>query len=82
MVEAPVWSRYFKTTDDAGNPTSANHTSFADVRVLGMYTGISEDMSTAIQFGLKLPTRPFNQSLMEGDTQIGSEATDLPLGGC
>jgi hypothetical protein len=81
MVEAPVWNRYFKTTDDAGNPASVNHTSFADVRVLGMYTGISEDMSTAIQFGLKLPTGPFNQSLMDRDTQIGSGTTDLLLGG-
>lgn len=81
MVEAPVWNRYFKTTDDAGSLTSVNHTSLADVRVLGMYTGISEDMSTAIEFGLKLPTGPFNQSLLDRDTQIGSGTTDLLLGG-
>ncbi len=80
-VEAPVWNRYFETTDDSGSPASVNHTSFADVRVLGMYTGISEDMSTAIQFGLKLPTGSFNQSLMDRDTQIGSGTTDLILGG-
>lgn len=81
MVEAPIWNRYFKTTNDAGGLASVNHTSIADVRVMGMYTGISENMSTAIQFGLKLPTGPFNQSLMDRDTQIGSGTTDLLLGG-
>ena len=81
MVEAPVWNRYFKTIDDAGNPASVTHTSLGDLRLLGMYTGISEDMSTAVQFGLKLPTGPFNQSLMDRDTQIGSGTTDLLLGG-
>jgi hypothetical protein len=81
MVEAPVWNRYFETMDDAGSLASVSHTSLADLRVMGMYTGISEDMSTAIQFGLKLPTGPFNQSLMDRDTQIGSGTTDLLLGG-
>jgi len=81
MVEAPVWNRYFRTIDDGGNSASANHTAFGDVRVLGMYTGISEDMSTGIQFGLKLPTGSYNQSLLDRDTQIGTGTTDLLLGG-
>jgi len=81
MLEIPAWNRYFQTTDDAGNLASVIHTSLADIRVLGMYTGISEDMSTAIEFGLKLPTGPYNQSLMDRDTQIGTGTTDLLLGG-
>ena len=80
IVEAPVRNRYFET-NDAGNQASVNRTSLADIRVLGMYTGISEDTSTAIQFGLKLPTGSFNQSLRDGDTQIGSGTIDLFLGG-
>ncbi|HUI30331.1 MAG TPA: hypothetical protein VLX91_08940 [Candidatus Acidoferrales bacterium] len=80
IIEAPVWNRYFETTDDGGGLASVKHISPADVRVMGMYTGISEDMSTAIQFGLKLPTGPFNQSLLDRDTQIGSGTTDLLLG--
>ncbi len=79
-VEVPVWDRYFRTVDD-GSVASADHRALGDVRVTGMYTGLSEDMSTGIQFGLKLPTGPFNQSLLDRDTQIGTGTTDLLLGG-
>ena len=81
MVEAPFWNRYFKTTSDDGEFSSVNHFSVADVRLMGIYTGISEDMSIGVQFGLKLPTGPYNQSLLDRDTQIGSGTTDLLLGG-
>lgn len=81
MVEAPVWNRFFNTTADDGTPASVNHLAFADVRLTGLYTGISEDMSTGIQFGLKLPTGPYNLSLLDRDTQIGTGTTDLLLGG-
>ena len=79
-IEAPLWSRYFKTTDDEGGMASVNHEALGDIRVMGMYTGLSSDMLTGIQFGLKLPTGPFNQSLMDRDTQIGSGTTDGLLG--
>jgi hypothetical protein len=81
VVEAPVWNRYFRTMADDGRIASATHTSFGDVRLMGMYTGLSEDMSTGLQFGLKLPTGAFNQSLLDRDTQIGTGTTDLLLGG-
>ena len=81
MAEAPVWDRFFRTTDDDGNIVSANHTSFGDVRLMGMYTGLSEDMSTGVEVGAKLPTGPFNESLLDRDTQIGTGTTDLLLGG-
>ena len=81
MVETPVWNRYFRTTEDDGNSALATHTSFGDVRLMGMYTGLSEDMSTGLQFGLKLPTGPIHESLLDRDTQIGTGTTDLLLGG-
>jgi len=81
MAEAPVWNRFFKTTDDDGNIVSATHTSFGDVRLMGVYTGLSEDMSTGIQLGVKLPTGPFSESLLDRDTQIGTGTTDLLVGG-
>ena len=81
MVEGPVWNRYFRTIGDDGSLASATHTSFGDVRLMGMYTGLSEDMSMGLQFGLKLPTGSFNESLLDRDTQIGTGTTDLLLGG-
>ena len=49
-VDIPVWDRYFVTTDDDGITASAQHTTLADIRVMGMYTGLSEDMSTGLIF--------------------------------
>jgi len=81
MVEAPLWDRYFRTTDGNGNFATVTHTSFGDVRLTGIYSGLSDDMSTGIQFGFKLPTGPFDESLLDRDTQIGTGTTDLLLGG-
>jgi len=80
-VEAPVWDRYYRTIDDANIIASVDHGALGDVRVTGMYTGLSADMSTGIQLGLKLPTGPFNQSLLDRDTQIGTGTTDILFGG-
>jgi len=80
-IDAPAWDRYFHTTLDDGSLASVTHSSFGDVRVMGMYTGLSDDMSTGLQFGVKLPTGSFDQSLMDRDTQIGTGTTDLLLGG-
>ena len=81
MGQFPYWDRYFNTTDDLGTPISVDHKSIGDIRVLGMYTGFSPDMSTALLFGLKLPTGPTNLSIMDRDTQIGTGTTDFLLGG-
>ena len=81
MAKIPYGDRYFKTTDDNGNIVSVDHKSLSDVRLMGMYTGFSPDMSTALLFGLKLPTGPYHLSLMDRDTQPGTGTTDLLLGG-
>jgi hypothetical protein len=80
MVEAPVWSRHFATTDENGLPASFSHASIGDVRVRGVYAGLSGDMSTGLTFGFKLPTGPFNSPDFDRDTQIGTGSTDLLLG--
>ncbi len=81
MIEIPVWDRFFTAADDNEDIASIEHTSIADIRIMGIYTGLSEDMSTGILFGLKLPTGPFNLSLLDRDTQIGTGTTDLVMGG-
>ncbi len=81
MVEAPLWDRYYSSFGEDGSVGSVTHMAFGDVRVTGMYTGLSEDMSIGLQFGLKLPSGAFHQSQLDRDTQVGTGTTDLLLGG-
>jgi len=79
-VEVPYWTRSFNTTGDAGNYVSFHHASWGDVRVRGIYSGFSEDMSTGITYGLKLPTGDSRYAHFDRDTQIGTGSTDWLLG--
>ena len=80
QVEIPVVNRTF---DSAGNATSLNWTGLGDIRLKGIYTGFSEDLSSGLTFGLKLPTGSYNRGadVVDRDTQIGTGSTDLLLGG-
>jgi hypothetical protein len=82
QVEIPVVNRTF---DAAGNSASLNWTGLGDIRLKGIYTGFSEDLSSGLTFGVKLPTGSDNHTDPLGDidrdTQIGSGSTDILLGG-
>lgn len=80
MVEVPYWIRLFRTTGDNGGINAFNHANFGDVRVYGMYTGLSEDMSTGLLAGFKLPTGDHTYARFDRDTSIGTGSTDLLLG--
>lgn len=93
MAMVPVWHRSF-TTDVNGSPgiTDASQAvtpnlqnqtvnALSDIRVEGMYTGFSPDMSSGLTFGLKLPTGAYNETLMDRDTAPGTGTTDVLLGG-
>jgi len=80
MAELPYTDRYFKTTGDDGNIQAFQHSAIGDVRIEGMYTGFSEDMSTGIRFGVKLASGDFTYPNFDRDTSIGSGSTDLLLG--
>ncbi len=80
MAEVPYWFRHFKTTGDNGNIESFNHGNFGDVRIEGRYTGFSEDMSTGVLGGVKLPSGDWHYRHFDRDTQIGTGSTDLLLG--
>ena len=80
MAEVPVTSR-FVTTDDGAGPESVRHTGLGDVRVMGVYSGFSKDMSTGLLFGLKLPTGDYTSAGFDRDVGIGSGTTDSILGG-
>lgn len=82
-VEVPYWNRTFKTTTDfpaAGDMQTFNHDALGDIRVKGIYSGFSGDMSTGVTFGLKLATGDFTYPNLDRDSSIGTGSTDLLLG--
>ena len=81
QVDIPYVSRHFETADpDSGTIGSFDHGSLGDIRVKGYYTGFSEDLSSGLSFGLKLPTGDTHASNFDFDTQNGTGSTDLLLG--
>ena len=79
MAEVPVWNRYFKTDDGLGID-SFEHAALGDIRLMGIYSGFSDDMSTGIKFGVKLATGDWKYPNFDRDTEIGTGSTDLLLG--
>ncbi len=55
--------------------------SVGDIRVNAIYSGFSDDMSSGITFGLKLPTAQDNARNVERNMQIGTGSTDFLIGG-
>lgn len=93
-VEIPYAYRSFSTLNNpnlngniysGGTPVTVKWWSLGDVRLHGIYTGFSEDMSSGIDFGVKLPTGNFTQEDSGGDidrdSEIGTGSTDILLGG-
>jgi hypothetical protein len=80
MAEVPYTQRHF-VTEDGGVLGTFDHGSLGDIRLMGVYSGFSPDMSTGVIFGVKLPTGDFKYPNFDRDTEIGSGSTDLLLGG-
>ena len=78
---APVIDRNnVSIDDDTGDEASNSHIGLGDVRVQGIYSGLSPDMSTGLTFGLKLPTGDTDDIGFDRDSAIGTGSTDLLLG--
>ncbi len=63
-IEIPYAYRSFKTVTanpdvPPGTVTKIDWGSLGDIRLKGVYTGFSEDMSSGIDFGLRIPTGNF-----------------------
>ena len=80
MVQVPFVDRRF-TTDDGDGRQSFRHAGLGDVRLTGVYSGFSPDMSTGITFGVKLPTGGFDHMGFDRDIELGTGTTNLTLGG-
>ncbi|MGH8373072.1 MAG: hypothetical protein ACRETO_10085 [Gammaproteobacteria bacterium] len=79
-VEVPYWDRLFITTLDSGGTGGFHHAALGDIRLLGMYTGFSADLSSGLLFGLKLPTGDYTYPNFDRDTSIGTGSTDAIVG--
>jgi hypothetical protein len=79
QVEVPYWQRRFVTADD-GAVGAFTHSALGDLRLRAAYIGFSDDLSTGITFGMKLPTGDSSYAHFDPDTQIGTGSTDLLLG--
>lgn len=78
-VEVPVWNRAF-TTDTGSGIATFRHGALGDIRVTGIYTGLSDDRTTGVIFGVKLPTGDFRYAGFDRDTEIGTGSTDALFG--
>jgi len=80
MAELPYTERSQVSTD-SGSLEKTDHSSLGEVRLMGVYSGFSPDMSTGVVFGVKLPTGDHNFAGFDTDVEIGSGSTDIILGG-
>lgn len=79
-IRLPYMTRQTKIMSEEGEINSTRTNSLGDVRINGIYSGFSSDMSSGITFGLKLPTGETNARGLERNIQIGTGSTDLILG--
>jgi len=80
VAEIPVSNRTFKNDTGDGSTDTFHHAALGDIRLMGIYSGLSDDMSTGVIFGVKLPTGDFRYPNLDRDTEIGSGSTDLLIG--
>ena len=80
-IAVPYQVRHFKTQDsDTGDINHFSSNDLGDVRLQAIYSGLFDDMSSGITFGIKLPTGQFTTPGFDRDTEIGSGSTDMLIG--
>jgi hypothetical protein len=80
LTEFPFEDRTFRVLGEQEEVEQFDHFGLGDVRIKGIYTGFSPDLSSGLTLGLKLPTGDFKESGFDRDTQIGTGSTDILLG--
>ena len=78
-LQMPYWNRSF-TTDTGSGIATFRHGAFGDIRLTGVYSGLSDDGATDISLGVKLPTGDFHYAGFDRDTEIGTGSTDALIG--
>lgn len=81
MAEIPFADRLLRTDVGSGTVVTFEHVALGDIRLMGVYSGFSPDMSSGILFGTKLATGDHTYPNFDPDTEIGQGSTDVLLGG-
>ncbi len=79
-IRVPYMTRELKTKPHKSSLQDARNSDLGDIRLNGIYSGFSADMSTGLIFGLKLPTGSTKMYGFSRNTQIGTGSTDSILG--
>src|ERR1700678_2659806 len=69
MGGVPLTNRYFRTDVGGGDVESFSHAALGDIKLMGVYSGFSEDMSTGVIFGFKLPTGDHSYANFDPDVE-------------
>ncbi len=80
MIEVPYWDRSLTTAETPTDIDTFRHDALGDIRLMGVYSGFSADMSSGVVFGVKVPSGDSSFPGFDRDTEIGSGSTDLLLG--
>ena len=82
QVEVPSDFRTF-SKKVGGKTVTDDWNQFGDVRIEGLYTGFSPDLSAGVNLGVKLPAGDFkfDPNVVDRDTQLGTGSTDILIGG-
>jgi hypothetical protein len=82
QIQIPVVHRTFDSSENTGPIT---WTGLGDIQLRCLYSGLSDDLSSGLSLGVKLPTGGYDHTDSAGDidrdVQIGTGSTDLLLGG-
>jgi len=80
-LELPYDRRHFATFEDGGGGLRrVDRGQVGDIRISGVYTGFSDDMSSGVLFGVKLANGDYRAPGFDRDTQLGSGSVDMLLG--
>jgi hypothetical protein len=81
MAEIPFANRLLRTEQDSGSIGTFQHFALGDIRLMGVYSGFSPDMSTGALFGVKLPSGDHTYPGFDSDNEIGQGSTAVLFGG-